>query len=144
MASNRRRDGGAGFARACKAALMCSLLAAAGIGYVRQTMEQDRLGRLVAEKEIQSTELREEYRRQTAIRSTLSSPEAIQERVRQHRMNLAQATPQQRLFVTVPYTAPGATPIAAAPSGSPLRRPPEAPGTFVVASSPDSALPQSR
>lgn len=144
MASNRRRDGGAGFARACKAALMCSLLAAAGIGYVRQTMEQDRLGRLVAEKEIQSTELREEYRRQTAIRSTLSSPEAIQERVRQHRMNLAQATPQQRLFVTVPYTAPGATPIAPAPSGGPLRRPPETPGTFVVASSPDLALPRSR
>lgn len=144
MASNRRRDGGAGFARACKAALMCSLLAAAGIGYVRQTMEQDRLGRLVADKEIQSTELREEYRRQTAIRSTLSSPEAIQERVRQHRLNLAQATPQQRLFVTVPYTAPGATPITAAPTGNPHRRPSEAPGTFVVASTPHVALPQSR
>lgn len=145
MASNRRRDGGAGFARACKAALMCSLLAAAGIGYVRQTMEQDRLGRLVAEKEIQSTELREEYRRQTAIRSTLSSPEAIQERVRQHRLNLAQATPQQRLFVTVPYTAPGATPLTATPPrGNLHRRPPEAPGTFVAASSPSMALPRSR
>lgn len=102
MRANRRRDGGAGLARACKAALMCSLLAAAGIGYVRQTMDQDGLGRQVTEQEVRIAELREEYRRQTATRSLLSSPEAIQERVRQHRLNLVVATPQQRIFVTVP------------------------------------------
>jgi len=102
MASNRRRDGGASLARACKAALMCSLLAAAGIGYVHQTMDQDRLGRLVAEQEVRMVDLREEFRRQTAIRSMLSSPDAIQERVRQHHLNLVLVTPQQRLFITVP------------------------------------------
>ena len=133
MATNRRRDGGAGFARACKAALMCSLLAAAGIGYVRQTMEQDRLGRLVTDQEVRIVELREEHRRQTAIRSTLSSPEAIQERVRQHRLNLTLATPQQRLFITVP----SATSIAAAgPTGAPggtiLPRPATPAGTLVA------------
>ena len=110
MRAHRRRDGGAGLARACKAALMCSLLAAAGIGYVRQTMDQDRLGKMENEQEARLTELREEMRRQTAIRSMLSSPEAIQERVRQHRLNLVLATPQQRLFLTVPssFTPPPA------------------------------------
>jgi hypothetical protein len=145
MASNRRRDGGAGFARACKAALMCSLLAAAGIVYVRQTMEQDRLGRLVTDQENRSTELREEYRRQTAIRSMLSSPEAIQERVRQHRLNLTLATPQQRLYISVPYTPPGTTPLAIVPASGPaLRRPAETAGTFVVASSSRSIIPMVR
>ena len=111
MATNRRRDGGAGFARACKAALMCSLLAAADIGYVRQTMDQDRLGRLLIVQEARILELKDEYRRQTANHSLLSSPEAIQARVRQHRLSLAPATPQQRLFLTVPANANAPVPV---------------------------------
>jgi len=117
MSSNRRRDGGAGFARACKAALMCTLLAAAGIGYVRQTMEQDRLGRLVTEQEARIAELNEESHRQKAIRSMLSSSDAIQERVRQFGLHLAPATLQQRIFITVPAVPPGSTNDSPASSG---------------------------
>lgn len=137
MRSNRRRDGGAGLARACKAALMCSFLTAAGIGYVRQTMDQDRLGRLVTDQEVRIADLREEHRRQTAIRSMLSSPEAIQERVRQHRLNLVLATPQQRLFLSVPATFsaipavsgnfPNTAPAAGVTAESASVRPPRMP-----------------
>lgn len=113
MASNRRRDGGAGLARAFKAALMCSLLAAAGIGYVRQTMDQDRLGRLQGEQETRLAELRDEYRQQLSIRSTLSSPEAIRMRVAHHRLNLGVATPQQRQFISVPTSQAGPSALLA-------------------------------
>lgn len=102
MAANKRRDGGAGMARAFKAALMCALLAAGGIGYVRQTMDQDRLGRQQAEQENRLLDLQDEQRRQVAIHSRLTSSDAIRERVRTHHLNLAQATPQQRIFLTIP------------------------------------------
>jgi len=128
MSSNRRRDGGAGLARACKAALMCCLLATAGIGYVHQSMDQDRLGRLLAEQEVRMVDLREEHRRQTAIRSMLSSPEAIQERVRHHHLNLSIVTPQQRLFVTVPSTFSPVPPMVGSTlGGQPPVRPTSAP-----------------
>lgn len=102
MATNKRRDGGASMARAFKAALMCALLAAGGIGYVHKTIDQDRLGRELGERENQLSDLKEEHRRQTAIHSMLTSSDAIRERVRLHHLNLAQATPQQRIFISVP------------------------------------------
>jgi hypothetical protein len=103
MATNRRRDQeSAGLGVVIRALLLCGILAALGIGYVRKHSEQLELGRRITELEKRRERLERTLEAQVATLSTLVSRPQLLERVRHHGLNLAPAMPSQRMTVELP------------------------------------------
>lgn len=96
MARNRKYQAAAvRFGPAVKAFLLCSFIAAAGVGYVWQQQQINDLGKQILAREKKLADLRlqaEKLRRQVA---TLQSPQFIEMRIKELKLGLVQPQPTQ-------------------------------------------------
>ncbi|KAB2654445.1 MAG: hypothetical protein DVB31_16685 [Verrucomicrobia bacterium] len=103
MATNRRRDSETvQLGTLVRTILACAVISGLGVGYVRQRSAQHELG-----EQIKALERRRERAEQTlAIQrvtlSTLTSRPELLAKVRRFNLGLSNATPSQRLYVTLP------------------------------------------
>ena len=122
MATNRRRDSDAGrVGTLVRAILACAVISGLGIGYVRQRSQQLELGQQITDLERRRERAEQTLAIQRVTLATLTSRQELLAKVRRFNLGLSNATPSQRLYVTLPVTAP--TPAAVPPgsrAGAPL------------------------
>ena len=109
MATNRRRDEeSVKLGVLVRALLVCAVIAGLGIGYVRQNSEQLSMGRQIAELEQRRERLSRTLEAQRTTLAMLVSRPQLLARVERFKLSLTNASPSQRLYVSVPRpTAPG-------------------------------------
>ncbi len=108
MATNRRRDEeSVRMGVLVRALLVCGVIAALGIGYVRHNAQQLELGRQITEQERRRDRLRQTVNIQEVTIATLISRPELMARVQRFNLGLVPVTPAQRIFVTVPAMEQG-------------------------------------
>jgi uncharacterized protein HemX len=96
MARNRKyRSAAIRFGPALKAFLLCLLIGGAGVGYVWQKEQISRLGRQIKQKEQQLEALVELNEKQRRHLATLRSPQVLEMRIRELKLDLAPPNLQQ-------------------------------------------------
>ena len=129
MATNRRRDSEAvRVGTLVRAILACAVISGLGIGYVRQRSQQLELGQQITELERRRERAEQTLAIQRVTLSTLTSRPELLAKVRRFNLGLSNATPAQRLYLTLPAAIP-----ALAASAPPV------PGTRIIAPLPAMA-----
>jgi len=96
MARNRKyRSAAIRFGPALKAFLLCLLIGGAGVGYVWQKEQINRLGRQIKQRELRLEELVELNEKQRRQLATLRSPQVLELRIRELKLDLAPPSPLQ-------------------------------------------------
>lgn len=93
-----------------RALLVCGVIAALGLGYVRHNAQQLELGRQITEQERRRDRLRQTVNIQEVTIATLVSRPELMARVQRFNLGLVPVTAAQRIFVTVPTPGPGTVP----------------------------------
>ena len=83
------------FGPALKAVLICLVTCSLGLGYVWQKQQINTLGKQIKENEINLEELRRENKRRGDRLSFLMSPQQLDARLRQLKLNLEVPLPEQ-------------------------------------------------
>jgi cell division protein FtsB len=110
MARNRKyRTTAARFAPAVRAFLLCALIGGSGIGYVWQKNQIVNLGKQIKERELRLGQLRHNNEKLRKHLAGLQSPREIEQRVRDLKLGLGPATPQQKLRLWEPVPDPQPT-----------------------------------
>lgn len=103
MATNRRRDeDSVRLGVLVRALLVCAVIAALGIGYVRQNSDQLAMGREIADLEQRRERLARTLEAQKTTLAMLVSRPQLLARVERFKLALTNAAPGQRLYVAVP------------------------------------------
>ncbi len=103
MARNRRNQSGAvRFVPALKTILLCMLIGGSAVGYVLQKNKLHELGRQIQLKEVMLERLTRENKFRAGQLADLQSPLKLQERVREHRLNLFPPQPGQTIWLPEP------------------------------------------
>jgi hypothetical protein len=115
---NRRRDEEVvRLGTMVRAVVACALIAGLGIGYVRQSAQQLELGQQIAGLEQRRERLEQTLAMQKLTLSTLTSRPELLAKVQRFKLNLTNAAPAQRLYVTVPGGAGASNPPVSRPAG---------------------------
>ncbi len=121
MATNRRRDSEAvRVGTLVRAILACAVISGLGVGYVRQRSQQLELGQQITDLERRRERAEQTLAIQRVTLSTLTSRPELLAKVRRFNLGLTNATPSQRLYVTLPNANP---PTAAPQPGSRIAAP---------------------
>ena len=128
MARNRKREDVAlRWGTLVRSLLASFVIAGLGIGYVRQTMVQDRLGREQIDLERYQVEVDRKLQRQEAVLSQLKSEAGLRQLMQRHRLDLANTPAARRIYLPAPVVTNRAaqlvrsrTPAGRAATGSAL------------------------
>jgi len=96
MAPNRKNGSPAiGFGPVLKALLLCLLIAGAGVGYVWQKEQIDRLSRQIDERGVRLSKLIDDNQNRKRLLADLRSLGSVEARIKALNLGLAQASPAQ-------------------------------------------------
>ena len=124
MATNRRRDSEAvRVGTLVRAILACAVISGLGIGYVRQRSQQLELGQQITELERRRERAEQTLAIQRVTLSTLTSRPELLAKVRRFNLGLSNATPAQRLYLTLPVAIPAMASSAPPVPGSHVATP---------------------
>lgn len=115
MARNRKNQTAAiRFGPAVKALLFCLVVGGAGVGYVWQKAQIDRLGKQILVREKRLNEMQDQNKKLRDQLAMLRSPARLDQRVRELNLGLGQPHPSNIWRVPEPSEAPARP---SAPSG---------------------------
>lgn len=101
---NQKKNSSLRFVPAVKAALICLVTCALGLGYVWQKQQISKLGEEMKKREEHLGTLRQENKRYNDILAQLKSPQTLDQMAREWRLNLEAPKPQQVVVATEPAT----------------------------------------
>ena len=99
---------------ALKAAMICLVTCALGLGYVWQKQQIAKLGEEMKKREEHLTALRQEDKRYNDILAQLKSPQMLDQLAREWRLNLEVPKPQQVVVAPEPTAETFTRPLRAA------------------------------
>ena len=103
MAKNRRTDAAAiRFGPAVKAVLLCLLIGGAGVGYVWQKDQIDRLGNEIKSRELRLTALEEQNENLRKQLAFMRRPQFLERRIKELNLGLVQPQPNQIVRLAEP------------------------------------------
>jgi hypothetical protein len=116
MAKNRKAESAVvRFGPAIKAFLLCFLIGSTGVGYVWQRGQIDQLGKEITEREKRLTVLERQNKMRADQLSALTSPRALDERVKRLNLGLVQPPLSQIVRLVETRIEPAAEKLEAEP-----------------------------
>ena len=103
MARNRKSQSAAArFGPALKAFLLCILIGGAGVGYVWQKDQIDRLGRQIRSREIRLGQLEDQNEKLSKQLATMCGPQYLEAQIQKLNLGLMKPQPSQIWVLTEP------------------------------------------
>jgi cell division protein FtsB len=123
MARNRKlRSAAVRFGPAIKALLLCLLIGGSGVGYVWQKDQIIRLDRQIKSREQTLNRLKESNDNLRKQVSKMRSPAAVQQRIRELNLGLAEPEPAQKWRLVEPAAEAPSDPVAPPPFSAQVAR----------------------